>query len=98
MFPTIFTRHKVGTEGIGSNGEDISSVTFSVCNPDVDLIWDMVVGDFGIRETNTGLDRNKSVKLNSESACPVQPSSAPSEQPSSTPESQRESQHLARGA
>jgi len=58
----------------------VNSVTFQVCNPGADnkkmlLTRDMVVGDFGIRETSVGAvgsSRTVSIKINhTNTVCPA---------------------------
>ena len=55
---------QVGKEGKGV--DDIQSVTLNVCHQDSSMILtrDMVNGDFGIRETSVGVNRDAGVKIN----------------------------------
>ena len=53
---------QVGTQG--RSRDDIKSVTFEVCDYEVGITLDNVLGDFGIRETSVGVNRNLSVKIN----------------------------------
>ena len=61
---------QVGTQG--RSRDDIKSVTFEVCDLEVGITLDNVLGDFGIRETSVGVNRNLSVKINTNRpACPA---------------------------
>jgi hypothetical protein len=78
---------QVGTQG--RSGDDVKSVTFRVCDDEVGITLNNVIGDFGIRETSVGVNRNLSVKINmNRPACLAQGESEPrTRKPSALPTS-----------
>jgi hypothetical protein len=73
--PLYHSNHELFFSQVGTQGrsrDDIKSVTFEVCDLEVGITLDNVLGDFGIRETSVGVNRNLSVKINTNRpACPA---------------------------